>query len=77
MTFPQTEPFDYEPERLLLHPMVGADAEFLAHLYADPNVARYIGGDRLTSEAAARQAMGFAGVGEGCLDLAGAYQIKS
>lgn len=62
MTSPHAEPFYYETKRLLLRPMVAADAEFLAHLYADQDVARYIGGDRLTPEAAIRQAIGFAGV---------------
>ncbi|WP_185995606.1 GNAT family N-acetyltransferase [Nocardioides campestrisoli] len=38
------------------------DAAFLADLYADREVARFIGGDRLTAESAARHAQKFAAV---------------
>ena len=37
-----------ETERLLLVPLDSSRAEELAAIYADPEVARYIGTDRLT-----------------------------
>jgi RimJ/RimL family protein N-acetyltransferase len=44
------EPTVLETERLLLVPLDTSRAEELAAIYTDPEVARYIGADRLTAE---------------------------
>ena len=43
-------PVVLETDRLRLVPLDSSRAEELAEIYADPEVARYIGGDRLTGE---------------------------
>lgn len=61
----ETEPFAMRTERLDLRPCTRHDATLLAELYADGEVSRFIGGDRLTAPGAARsQAERFAGVWE-------------
>jgi RimJ/RimL family protein N-acetyltransferase len=47
-------------ERLLLPPLSVEDTGALATVYSDPEVARYIGGDRLTPEAIHLQVADFA-----------------
>lgn len=42
-----------------LRPLQESDADFLASLYSNPDVARYIGGNRLTAQAATNQAQKF------------------
>jgi RimJ/RimL family protein N-acetyltransferase len=54
----------FETERLHLHAFTESDADFLVDLNADPDVARFIGGDRLTTEASLRQVQRFATVWE-------------
>ncbi|MEO6997756.1 MAG: GNAT family N-acetyltransferase [Terracoccus sp.] len=49
-----------QTQRLSLRPLLPTDGAALAHLYRDPEVARYIGGDLLTAESAQRQADRFA-----------------
>lgn len=55
-------PAAFETSRLLLRPCTESDGGFLADLYADEEVARFIGGDRLTPENAVAQAKKFATV---------------
>lgn len=60
-----TEPYALRTERLDLRPCTRHDAALLADLYADEEVARFIGADRLTAPGAAeRQAERFAEVWE-------------
>lgn len=47
-------------ERLLLPPLTRTDTADLAAVYSDPNVARYVGGDRLTEEIIKLQTADFA-----------------
>ncbi|WP_346845493.1 GNAT family N-acetyltransferase [uncultured Rothia sp.] len=53
---------ELETDRMRLRPLLATDASFLADLYSDAEVARYIGGDRLDGAAATRQANTFAQV---------------
>ena len=48
-----------ETERLLLPPLDGRHTAALAAIYADPEVARYIGGDRLDAAGTAAQVARF------------------
>jgi RimJ/RimL family protein N-acetyltransferase len=57
-------PYDLGTERLHLRALTLDDEPFLAELYADPEVARFIGGDRLTPEAVHAQAARFVSVWE-------------
>jgi RimJ/RimL family protein N-acetyltransferase len=47
-------------DRLDLPPLSVAHTEAMARIYADPEVARYVGGDRLTPEIIALQVADFA-----------------
>jgi RimJ/RimL family protein N-acetyltransferase len=58
----EVEPHVMRTERLALRACTGADGAFLAQLYADPDVARFVGGDRLTPRAAQQQADKFSSV---------------
>lgn len=49
-----------ETSRLLLPPLTVEHTAALASIYADPDVARFIGGDRLTQEAIEFQVSSFA-----------------
>lgn len=60
-----SEPYVMRTSRLTLRACTVADAAVLSQLYADPEVARFIGGDRLTAGAAAEQAEKFASVWSG------------
>ena len=53
------EPTVLETERLLLVPLDTSRAEELAAIYTDPEVARYIGADRLTAEGTQAQVAAF------------------
>ena len=53
-----------ETERLLLPPLGRQHADELAEIYADPEVARYIGGSSLDAARTAAQAVGFEEVWE-------------
>lgn len=53
-------PFGLETSRLSLQPITAEHRKNLGQIYADPDVARYIGGDRLTEEAIDYQISGFA-----------------
>lgn len=53
---------DLDTERLLLPPLERRHAEALASVYADEEVARYIGGRSLDAAATAAQVAGFASV---------------
>ncbi len=55
-------PYDMKTERLHLRALTVADEPLLATLYADPLVARYVGGDRLTADVVRHQALRFAAV---------------
>lgn len=44
-------PFELETPRLSLVPLTVEHREAPGQVYADPDVARYVGGDRLTDEA--------------------------
>src|ERR1035437_9616274 len=58
-------PVVLETDRLRLVPLDSSRAEELAEIYADPEVARYIGGDRLTGEGTRAQVAGFEQVWRG------------
>jgi len=51
-----------ETPRLLLRPLVESDLDALSAVYASGDVARYLGGPRLTAEAVAGQVGHFAGI---------------
>ena len=51
-----------ETERLLMPPLSGQHTEALTEVYADPDVARYIGGTTLDAEGAAAQVARFEAV---------------
>ncbi len=53
------EPAVLETERLLLVPLDSSRVEELAAIYTDPEVARYIGADRLTAEGTQAQVASF------------------
>lgn len=53
-------PFELRTPRLSLQPLTTEHRQALGEIYSDPDVARYIGGDRLTSEAIDDQVNGFA-----------------
>lgn len=53
-------PFELRTPRLSLRPLTTEHTHALAKIYADPDIARYIGGDRLTQEAIDYQVNGFA-----------------
>ncbi len=55
-----------ETERLLLVPLDCSRAEELAAIYADPEVARYIGASRLTAEGTRTQVAAFEQVWREC-----------
>lgn len=52
--------FELRTPRLSLRPLAITHIQALTEIYADPEVARYIGGDRLTPEAIEYQVNGFA-----------------
>lgn len=52
-------PWTFETPRLRLEPLTADYADRLAGLYQGPGIARFLGGDRLTDEVAARQARRF------------------
>jgi len=52
-------PFTLETERLVLPPLDASRADELAEIYADPEVAAYIGGDQLSPEGTRRQVSAF------------------
>lgn len=52
--------FELKTPRLSLRPLTTEHRHALGQIYADPDVARYIGGDRLTTEAIDYQISGFA-----------------
>lgn len=54
-----TPPLRFETPRLWLEPLTADYADLLGDLYRGPGVARFLGGDRLTDEVAARQARRF------------------
>lgn len=62
MSTPPVVPFLLHTERLELRAFTESDGPTLAELYADPEVARYIGGDRLTPDSVQGQARTFASV---------------
>jgi len=53
------EPVVLETERLLLVPLDSSRVTELAAIYTDPEVARYIGGDRLTAQGTRDQVTAF------------------
>ncbi len=53
------EPVVLETERLLLVPLDSSRVKELAAIYADPQVARYIGADRLTTQGTRDQVTAF------------------
>ncbi len=53
------EPAVLETERLLLVPLDASRVEELAAVYTHPEVARYIGADRLTAEGTQAQVAAF------------------
>lgn len=55
-------PYEMRTERLELRAFTESDGPVLADLYADPEVARYIGGDRLTPDTVHAQARTFCSV---------------
>lgn len=55
-------PYEMRTERLELRAFTESDVATLVELYADPEVARYIGGDRLTPDVVDAQAATFASV---------------
>lgn len=50
----------FSTDRLDLTPLSRADAPEVADLYADPEVARYVGGERLTAQVIPEQVTAFA-----------------
>lgn len=52
--------FELVTPRLVLSPLSIEHTDELARVYADPDVARYVGGDRLTPELVEQQVAAFA-----------------
>ncbi|UEJ84267.1 GNAT family N-acetyltransferase [Brachybacterium halotolerans subsp. kimchii] len=50
----------FSTERLELSPLTPSDTEDVAELYSDPEVARYVGGERLTPQIIPQQVESFA-----------------
>ncbi|HET9422552.1 MAG TPA: GNAT family N-acetyltransferase, partial [Nocardioides sp.] len=59
---PDVPPYLMETERLRLVPLDATRADELAAIYADPEVARYIGGDALDAEGTRTQVERFEAV---------------
>lgn len=55
-------PINLDTRRLRLVPLAESDGKRLAELYSDPEVSRFIGGNRLNYDAATQQAKRFAAV---------------